>query len=257
MSHIWSTLTWETLPAWIDSRTTGPLPPLYCLASPGRVARGASRVAIDSRQLNVRPDSGIAEFQIPGTAAPPTAQRPLSALPDALRSALDFAQRTDGGRELSEPEPSDGESPYWEYRTSIPEVVTLDGSSMPVVGPGGKVTVATIFDRGEPGTLVSVVIRPREQIIKSSRWRPMDRILAAARCASPGESPLIRIDATFGMFELSKFEPQELMRPVFIFALIGLDPEDMREAWLYTIVEAATEADDVLSTAGLGRWITE
>jgi hypothetical protein len=67
------------------------------------------------------------------------------------------------------------------------------------------------------------------------------------------EEPAVR--TAFGYFELSKYEMQSLMRPVFLFAIEqGQDPEGRWPAFQRIVVSAATTAGGLDSSEGLGMW---
>jgi hypothetical protein len=111
-----------------------------------------------------------------------------------------------------------------------------------VVGPGGRVIVET-------ASHADVVIRRRESAIQSD-WRSAGATLRRA----PG---LLRFDGRiwgrFGYFELSKYELQLHMRPVFLFVIDR--PQTEETPGLRTsVVIPATTARDLEDDVGLGSW---
>jgi hypothetical protein len=123
---------------------------------------------------------------------------------------------------------------------------------VPVIGPGGRVTVA----RSREGLDVDVVVRRRGRPIASS-WRAPTEIAATIAGLVPRER--LSVQAAFGYLELSKYEVQRLLRPVFLFLCTGGGGADEERAsaaprWAFVVAEPATTAPDVSLDDGLGHW---
>jgi hypothetical protein len=129
------------------------------------------------------------------------------------------------------------------------------GAMLVVIGPGGRAT-AFRGARGMTGADVTIRRRSREQ---RGIWRHPYEILRPLEQAmgedymSMKENPTVR--AAFGYFELSKYEPQSLMRPVFLFAIEQeQDPEGRWPGFQRIVVSPATTAGEFDTSDGLGMW---
>ena len=123
---------------------------------------------------------------------------------------------------------------------------------MPVIGPGGRVTVA----RAREGFDVDVVVRRRGEAL-ASHWRAPTEIAETLLALTPREGLAVR--AALGYLELSKYEVQRLLRPVFLFLCTGgggTDEENQSVAprWAYVVAEPASTAPDISLDDGLGHW---
>jgi hypothetical protein len=130
-------------------------------------------------------------------------------------------------------------------------IATPDGEVMPVLGPGGRV----VFHETADGLQFDIVVRRRGKWLES-RWRRPDR-LAGALLDGLGlgaeDQPFAKINATLGYFELSKYEAQRVIRPVFLaVADVFLEAVAVRSV---TAVAATTGINIELSE-GLGAWST-
>lgn len=142
----------------------------------------------------------------------------------------------------------------FELESLVPGGERGSGAMLGVIGPGGR---ATAF-RGARGiTGADVTIRRRGRA-KGGIWRRLEQILRPLEQAlgedfAGTEEPTVR--AAFGYFELSKYEAQSLMRPVFLFAIVrGQDPEGRWPGFQRIVVSSATSAGEFDQSEGLGMW---
>jgi hypothetical protein len=129
------------------------------------------------------------------------------------------------------------------------------GTMLEVIGPGGR---ATGFRGARGMTGADVTIRRRNRA-ESGIWRRLDEIMRPLGRAlgedfvGMKEEPTVR--TVFGYFELSKYEVQSLMRPVFLFAIEqGQDPEGRWPGFQRIVVSSATTLGELDSSEGLGMW---
>jgi hypothetical protein len=122
---------------------------------------------------------------------------------------------------------------------------------LPVIGPGGRILIA----HEATGTTAEAVIRKRGETV-FSRLRSTDDLIASLsrRIAQHPDGSASIVEAAFGYFELSKYERQDWLRPVFMVSIEITIPGDERIRWVETIVEPATEADGLGPAEGLGSW---
>jgi hypothetical protein len=129
------------------------------------------------------------------------------------------------------------------------------GPLLRVIGPGGR---ATAFRGARGMTGADVTIRRRSRAERGV-WRRLPQILRPLEQAlgeefmGAEEEPTLR--AAFGYFELSKYEAQSLMRPVFLFAIEHeQDPDGRWPGYQRIVVSAATTAAKLDESEGLGTW---
>lgn len=197
---------------------------------------------------NRRSDSGVLEFRIPtkvAAASPDITDDRHNPVIDIVRAAtLD-----EDSRKLERTvEPSGIVSV--EFVSSIENAFARANENIPVVGPGGKAIVYRLTD----GSLVSeIVVRRRESDV-ASHWRDIRDIVRRINEISSGAEKLT-ISATYGYFELSKYELQLVMRPTFIFVIDGYSETAGAPDWRQTIVEPATYSSRFSDDEGLGTWL--
>jgi hypothetical protein len=144
----------------------------------------------------------------------------------------------------------------FELESRVPVTVVGDkGSMLEVIGPGGR---ATAFRGARGMTGADVTIRRRSGA-GPGIWRRLHEIMRPLEQAldedftGTEEEPSVR--AAFGYFELSKYEPQSLMRPVFMFAIEReQDPDGRWPGFQRIVVSAATTAREINDSDGLGMW---
>jgi hypothetical protein len=91
-----------------------------------------------------------------------------------------------------------------------------------------------------------------------SRWREPPEVSEALRAKLAEQGPsrdIAKIYATLGYFELSKYEAQRWLRPVFLLFVERILVEDARVQWQSTLAEPATTSAEVPLDEGLGSWI--
>jgi hypothetical protein len=196
--------------------------------------------------LHVRPDSGCVEVDFRGRLQTRQVEEVSR---DIVGIALDLAQRIDQ-RKFQPRKPPD-------LLVRRPEPVDVAGAisqeyesevdGLGVMGPGGRVH---FFDGGIRG--VDVVVRRRERKLDST-WRQPERIARRALDAVAGAPDNLRLQASFGYYEASKYEHQTVMRPAFAF-LLGLDAGESTPGWRTILVEPATSGRDTSAWAGLESW---
>jgi hypothetical protein len=124
-----------------------------------------------------------------------------------------------------------------------------DSSNLPVIGPGGRVTMFREGDRVE----ADIVVRKRRGAIKFE-WRNPEVVIQRLRDLLSRERGAVEISAQFGYLELSKYEAQSLMRPAFSLVLEGFGSADFRVPWQMVLVEPATVNQEIPIDEGLGAW---
>lgn len=257
-AHSWTTLDPPLLDAWVRARTSAPPPVIYHLAPPLMPAALQAPFG-DLPNLSRRSDSGIAELIIQNPLAS-SLESPFDLLQAPILAAeiqdvVSLARQEDPDRMFGDREQPDPRSAFWEYRSLIP-LPSIVGEPTPVIGPGGRITIASTSYRGEPVVEVSLVVRRRLTSFPSA-WRPVDEILRSVRWELESTPSNIKVHAAFGMFELSKYEQQRVLRPAFVFVLTSEESSDFRVPWQYTIVEAATKSPNLPPEEGLGSWATQ
>lgn len=155
----------------------------------------------------------------------------------------------DEGRALAAPTEPLASGVLSELETEVPSGADAN-RRLPAIGPGGR---AVAFQR-TGGIAADVVIRRRLRGVPGT-WRWHYDILRRLWCDCPETPPAFRVRAAFGYFELSKYEPQHLLRPVFLFSLEQAQDENGRwPGWMTTLVEPATTAPGIALDDGLGLW---
>jgi hypothetical protein len=210
--------------------------PIYRLTLPEIEASYANprRVGALTASISRRPDSRILELWWPTREALPTLSEQLTVMATA-EDPRTLVRVAETGSEVITAE--------WQSR-----IAELD---LPVIGPGGRIMIA----REGNGTTAEIVIRKRDGHV-ISHWRSTDELMASlsrriTQCASGAASI---VEAEFGYFELSKHERQEWLRPAIMLSIELTIASDQRVRWIETIVEPATEADELGPADGLGSW---
>ena len=143
----------------------------------------------------------------------------------------------------------------FELESYVPATEARSGTMLGVIGPGGR---ATAF-RGARGITGADVTIRRRTTAERGTWRRLHDIMLPLQQAlvedftGTNEDPTVR--AAFGYFELSKYEPQSLMRPVFLFSIEQeQDPDGRWPGFQRIVVSAATTAGELHESEGLGMW---
>jgi hypothetical protein len=221
-------------------------PPIFGLANPTEMKERSVPELFEGelRQyepaITRRPDSGVLEIHIRGVRE----DRPGSFLEILLRSTRSMALREDQ-RLFVETRPQRSSTILFDLRSFLTQ-------ALPVLGPGGRVLVS----RGIGEIDADVVVRKRNTEIVS-KWVGEDLVLEPLRelISGYGDEEYVTVLPSFGYFELSKYEPQFVMRPAFVFMVQGLYPAEIGPSWLQTVVVPATTSPNVPLEEGLGSWI--
>jgi hypothetical protein len=186
-------------------------------------------------QVNRRRDSGVLEIRFNRTER----RRAV----DLAQTAMAIARDEDPQRNFSELRRAHEESQFLVARTLI--------GSLPVLGPGGKV----LIQDSDAAFMADITIRRRRlQAIASGEWNDPE-LLYRSLTTEFGDFPTnVEIDARLGYFELSKYDDQSLIRPVFMFLVRPHDElsEKGYVAWEIVRVQPATLNKLVAEREGLG-----
>ncbi|MEV6236618.1 hypothetical protein [Lentzea sp. NPDC051838] len=164
-----------------------------------------------------------------------------SAVTDAvvrLAAELDGRQAIKGEMGLEE------SGAFLGVRSALGEEYWLHVNDIAPVGPGGRVT----YYRSARSLEVAFHARGRSL---RGRWRNPRTVAREALAAFGGE--LIsgeRLRAAFGYYEAAGYEPQDLMRPVYV-VLVDQHSDGENPGWRLASVHAATDLDDTPPTAGI------
>lgn len=190
-------------------------------------------------EVSQRPDSGILEFQFPEP------ERLEDFGPDlAMRNLASFAERK-LGRSFHSIETTGSEVILAEMQSRL----NLAENEVQVIGPGGRITVY----RGNRGMEADLVVRRRVGEI-SSTWRRPEQIVARILAEFEGQPEGIEVICQFGYLEVSKYEAQEWLRPVFLLLFQNTGVLEGQVPWQYSVVEPATTNSELPLEEGLGSW---
>jgi len=243
----WQSLKLNELSDWVERFVQGDVPPIYKLADvapelnlatpPG----AASFESFQPPQAERRADSGIWSVRIAMDRRPEFE----GVQADLLGNVSAAAQRLDG-RELVRATQPRSEVVKVSARSRLPE------HDLPVLGPGGRLIGYAL------GSVMQfeIVIRKRETKIVS-QWRGGAEIVEGIqrRISALGiDRAAADLVGSLGYFELSKYERQTHMRPVFVLHLDFQSPNDSTPLWRSTVVEPATTAIGVSLGDGMGSW---
>jgi hypothetical protein len=232
-------LSWEKLETFVKEYMTGPAP-VFWLLDTDRFLRRDQIVA--DQGFDVRRYVGAGVFDV-------------SFAERGLNFSNEFVATLLGGeaRGLFRNYESGYSGVNFIIETEVPRSSRSD-SPLPVLGPGGRIVVFG-DDRGGSA---EVTVRRRLDT-KEGSWRDPDEITARLRLLYYNDNnpaPLLR--AAFGYFELSKYERQKLMRPVFVFALEQPQNEERGlPGWRTTTVEPATVSPDFTLEEGIDNWMEQ
>lgn len=234
----WAALKDNELESWIgDQLDRGPMP-VFELTVPERVPRLLSSPSPERMQvMERRPESGIMELKLRTPEGSPFTAPTVPFLQGLLRIAGNEDDRTYLYSEFPE------------AATVISEIHSrLSSQDLPVIGPGGRVTVYQ-----EPGgAQVDFVVRHRERPIPAI-WRQRSEVAELVR-RRIAEYDDVAIHCNFGYYELSKYTRQVYLRPAFLFLLdvsVSLEP-DSNVTWREQVVVAASNSEGLSATEGLG-----
>ncbi len=241
----WQVIDLADLPEWVELCMQGNHPPIYELADEAPdldVGTDSFRESgFAPPELHRRADSGLWRVRI----ASDPGKRLEAAQALFLQRIRDAAERLDNRQLVATDRP----------RSSVVASVArsrLQEHNLPVLGPGGCLTVYSLADALQ----VDVVFRKRRRPVPS-QWRSRDEIVAGIRSrisALGSDLQAAKVQGSLGYFELSKYERQAYLRPVLVLHMDFLSPNDATILWRSTVVEAATTAVDVALAEGLGSW---
>jgi hypothetical protein len=143
----------------------------------------------------------------------------------------------------------------FELDSRVPVAQGSKGRMLEVIGPGGR---ATAFRGARGMTGADVTIRRRSRA-EGGMWRRLDEIMRPLELAL-GEDFIsmeeeLTVRTAFGYLELSKYEVQSLMRPVFLFVIEQeQDQEGRWPGFQRIVVSSATTAGGFDLSEGLGIW---
>lgn len=188
-----------------------------------------------------RPDSGILQLQFPSS------RRFVEQSPALIIQALARLASREERRSFLQV----GES---RSRLVLAQMASqlADTGGLPVVGQGGRITLYG----GSEWMEADVVVRKRIGWLPST-WRSAEQIFRRISQQIAGETGDVEVWAQFGYLELSKYERQLWLRPVFIFVLQGFGMQDFRVPWQEAMVEVATVNEEIRGDEGLGSWSSQ
>jgi hypothetical protein len=246
--NIWRNISWANGEEFVhEVRMQMQQPPVFWNLAPfGEVTAQETELVARGFAVRRRSESHTLEIEFTG----------LERLDEEGTNLLRAVAVAEDQRELFPAELPLRSGVTLEFGTQVPvrpviPVPPVTAESIPVVGPGGRAVVYTTT-RGFSGDLT---IRRR---LNSSPgfWRAPNEIVARLKCDCPGSPSHVYLRMAFGYFELSKYELQSIMRPVFVFSVE--QPQDIEgrwPGWQLTIVEPATMSPKVDLDDGLGLWV--
>jgi hypothetical protein len=243
MEHWWSGGQ-DNLTSWALDTLRGQALPSYQLTDQREQRPPILKMDLSAMR---RSDSGVLDFSIPSRIAATlndVAGKRESRVVDIIR-AVALGEDSRKLERVTEPSGSVAA----ELVSSI-ESTVVGRNNTSVVGPGGRAIVYRLMN----GSLASeVVVRRREGEV-ASQWKDIRDILRRLNEIS-SHAEALTISATYGYFELSKYELQLLMRPVFIFVIDGHSAVSGAPDWRQTIVEPVTYSARLSDEEGLGAWL--
>jgi len=233
-----STLMEGNLESWITTQLDRPPLPIFELTPPenllGRVVTSESSFG---QNLQRRTGSGILELRVKMPQGRPLTAPTVPFLDGVIRIASNEDLRIYS------------RSSFAQSATMLSEVrSSLAPQNLPVIGPGGRVTVYA----EEDGVQVDIVVRHREKEIPAS-WRTISDIAERVR-RRISQQPSTEIQGNFGYYELSKYARQTYLRPTFVFLLDIVfrgNENDANVSWREPVVIAASTAPGLPITEGL------
>jgi hypothetical protein len=233
----WATLKSDELESWIGTKFAEEPIPIFELTPPEQFPRLVQATPPESLQrMERRSESGTIELKLrmPERTA-------MTHVTDAfLEGLVRIANNEDNRSYLQSAFPNSETVVTDLYTRILPE-------NLPVIGPGGRVTVY----REPDGAQVDFVVRHREKEIPST-WRQPTEIAESIRRRIPNYDEMI-IQGNFGYYELSKYARQIHLRPAFLFLLdvsVSIEPA-RRINWREQVVVAASTAKGLGLTEGV------
>jgi hypothetical protein len=182
-------------------------------------------------RVNRRPDSGVLEMRFNRSDNP--------GVTDPVQTAMSIAQEEDPERKFLELRRVHEESEFLVSRTLI--------DSLPVLGPGGQV----LIQDSDAAFMADITIRkPDFRGIASEEWSDPESVYRSLMADFGVYRDYLKIKARLGYFELSKYDDQSLIRPVFIFLIQSSERSNVD--WETTRVQPATLNKSIAEREGLG-----
>jgi hypothetical protein len=102
--------------------------------------------------------------------------------------------------------------------------------------------------------VADVIVRRRTKSVTSD-WRDPDEMAqnVMQRILGYSQELVESVVVEFGYLELSKYEPQNWMRPVALVTFAAL-VRDGRNKWMATIAEPTTQIAEIDLLDGIGNW---
>lgn len=228
--------------AWIAATEKSEVPPIYRLTDPDQLKSSGihhfEKSFLPFAESTRQTDSGILEivFFDPKQYL----DNPTGNLFASLTKIADSEDR----RSFSRLDTRPSDVVLGEMRSRV-----TDTTNLPVIGPGGRISVYREQQRIE----ADIVVRHRQRPVKSE-WRDPEPVVRRLGAQILRERADVKITAQFGYLELSKYERQLWMRPAFIFVLEGSSSAEYRVPWQAVIAEPATVNQDIAINEGMGDW---
>jgi hypothetical protein len=232
----------ETLLRWTSFIMDRQPPPIFRLQEPQK-DQIPTNIYLGNHnfpsKVSQRPDSGILEFEFAES------DRLHDFGPElAIRNLASFAQQ-EFDRSFYSIEPTASQVILAEMQS----LLNLAEHEEQVIGPGGRITVY----RGDRGMEADLVVRRRVGEIPSS-WRRPELIVSRVQAEIAGQPEGIEVSCQFGYLEVSKYERQEWLRPVFLLSFQNTGALEGQVPWQYGVVEPASTNLELSLEEGLGSW---
>lgn len=251
----WTHLSRHEVGGWVDTVLMRSPPPIWQLAESTSQPKFEYLGASSFRLPQPRKDSGVWELYMHESE-----HFVRGALSESVPRAIeDAARQIDERRTYVQRELPDSHVIVAEYSSFLGSgALSVAGprgeyEDVPVVGPGGRLTVYRTSRNGERGWLqADLVVRPTARPISSS-WRPASEILRQWEIRYSETPEPLKVSAAFGYFELSKYERQTWLRPALVFD-VGQPGSERSVAWQESLVLPATTSSEISLSEGLGSW---
>lgn len=222
---------------WLENVVSEPgAPPMFRVPTPAvQLARDQKRYSDPDMRVSRRSDSGVLEIRFEKNES----RRVI----DPALTAISIAHEEDPERKFLELRRDREGSQFQVSRTSI--------ESLPVLGPGGRV----IIRDSDAVFMADITVRSRDfKGVASEGWNDPGLVYQALTNEFGDYGRHLEMKPRLGYFELSKYDVQSLIRPVFMF-LIQVrhkSPRGTYVAWETTRVLPATINESIAEREGLG-----
>lgn len=234
---------------WLADRAGGEPPPIFELwTSEAPSARSRPEEVADvlrtslGAQTWLVPGSGAVQFRLE-VSSPIGEWAAHSA--DLLVPLMDACQAADERSfDPVDLEPGASGALVAAVRSRLPD------ADLPVIGPGGGATV--FADRNALDG--EVVVRRRTATVGHGRWRRPSEILRDLAALGPIDLDDVRFVVELGYFEAAARATQQVMRPVYLFVIERVQPEQAGAGWRRALAVPATTDDERPLSLGLETW---